>query len=408
MATAYISTNTELSLVNTISQNLILFLPQNPINGRNLFIKDAAGNSFQSTITLSTLGTDTFENGSVLQTLNSAYESMQLTYNSNIWYFTGGMMFNTLRVSTLHAQTTQTSNLSTLNVTVSSFQISDVPTSSIGTFNSVSSFLFYNGFNIGGGLRTAIPQTLNRFRFSLFQIIGLLLWIDTADSSTIFKDTAGTQRVTTNGDIVRRINDKSGNSYNVTTATTTNIYTTAQQNGNSSIQVPTSSGFATVPFIVSATNTFSLFVVVMQNTIGPNTSFFRNNNNNNAIMIQLEAAQTRNTANNTYVNNPAFLTNVGVPNIYSTIFDATTVSGYFNGTFNGSATGATGALLATSLSPHGIAVNGGMNGYLYEVILFNRFLNTIQRQQTEGYLAWKWGIQSQLPATHPFRNAPPQ
>jgi hypothetical protein len=30
-----------------------------------------------------------------------------------------------------------------------------------------------------------------------------------------------------------------------------------------------------------------------------------------------------------------------------------------------------------------------------------------QDQQIEGYLAWKWGLQSSLPADHPFRNNAP-
>ena len=259
MATAYISTNTELSLVNTISQNLTLFLPQNPLNGRNLFVKDAAGNSFRSTITISTLGTNTFENGSVLQTLNSAYESMQLTYNSNIWYFTGGTMFNTLRISTLQAQTTQTSNLSTLNVSLSSFQISDVRTSTIGTFNAVSSFLFYNGFNIGGGLRTAIPQTLTRFRFSPQQVPGLALWVDAADSNTVL----------TSGGFITQWNDKSGLNRHLTAAAADCTYGAAIVNGLNAIIMPqatTTIGFNSPTFVLAPNNRVSAFLVFQTNT----------------------------------------------------------------------------------------------------------------------------------------------
>ena len=185
MATAWISTNTELSLVNTITQNLTLFLPQAPPNGKSLFVKDAAGNSQNSTILLRTQGSDSFEDGSLFQTLNSAYESMQYVYNSNVWYFNGGMMLNTYRVSTLNAQTTQVRNISTGTISISSFQISHTTTSNVGTFNTVSSFLLYNGFNIGGGLRTAIPQVLNNYRFTPYQIPGLTLWLDAADSNTI-------------------------------------------------------------------------------------------------------------------------------------------------------------------------------------------------------------------------------
>ena len=43
-----------------------------------------------------------------------------------------------------------------------------------------------------------------------------------------------------------------------------------------------------------------------------------------------------------------------------------------------------------------------------EILVFNASLTVFQREQVEGYLAWKWGLQTSLPASHPFRNAPPQ
>lgn len=46
--------------------------------------------------------------------------------------------------------------------------------------------------------------------------------------------------------------------------------------------------------------------------------------------------------------------------------------------------------------------------YLHEFLCFSIYLNTTQRQVVEGYLAWKWGIQSKLPVGHPYKNARPQ
>jgi hypothetical protein len=42
------------------------------------------------------------------------------------------------------------------------------------------------------------------------------------------------------------------------------------------------------------------------------------------------------------------------------------------------------------------------NGTICEILCFNIYLDTTQRQQVEGYLAWKWGIQSSLPDSHPY------
>lgn len=47
------------------------------------------------------------------------------------------------------------------------------------------------------------------------------------------------------------------------------------------------------------------------------------------------------------------------------------------------------------------------NGYVGEVILFNASLSRLDRLAVEGYLAWKWGLQANLPASHPFKNFPP-
>lgn len=61
----------------------------------------------------------------------------------------------------------------------------------------------------------------------------------------------------------------------------------------------------------------------------------------------------------------------------------------------------------------GLAINtGGVGGEtsdcdIAEIILYNSVLVTLQVQQLEGYLAWKWGLQGNLPANHPYKNAPP-
>jgi hypothetical protein len=55
--------------------------------------------------------------------------------------------------------------------------------------------------------------------------------------------------------------------------------------------------------------------------------------------------------------------------------------------------------------------NGGLDTYdntrLSEVLLINATLSTTNRQKLEGYLAWKWALEANLPAGHPFRNTPP-
>lgn len=46
-------------------------------------------------------------------------------------------------------------------------------------------------------------------------------------------------------------------------------------------------------------------------------------------------------------------------------------------------------------------------GLVGEVRIFGTNLGTTDRQIEEGYLAWKWGLQGNLPAGHPYKNSPP-
>ena len=50
--------------------------------------------------------------------------------------------------------------------------------------------------------------------------------------------------------------------------------------------------------------------------------------------------------------------------------------------------------------------------YISEIVNFNTALSVLNYQKVEGYLAWKWGLQSStiktgLPSGHPYYNAAP-
>lgn len=47
------------------------------------------------------------------------------------------------------------------------------------------------------------------------------------------------------------------------------------------------------------------------------------------------------------------------------------------------------------------------HGNIGEILAYDERLNIGDRQQIEGYLAWKWGLESQLPIGHPYKNSPP-
>jgi hypothetical protein len=46
-------------------------------------------------------------------------------------------------------------------------------------------------------------------------------------------------------------------------------------------------------------------------------------------------------------------------------------------------------------------------GNIGEVLVFDTILTDSERQKIEGYLAWKWGLQANLPNSHPFKSFAP-
>lgn len=62
-----------------------------------------------------------------------------------------------------------------------------------------------------------------------------------------------------------------------------------------------------------------------------------------------------------------------------------------------------------SITSNGIelAYDGTFDGAFAEVVIIDGIVTTEERQQIEGYLAWKWGSELSLPADHPYYDAPP-
>ncbi len=65
--------------------------------------------------------------------------------------------------------------------------------------------------------------------------------------------------------------------------------------------------------------------------------------------------------------------------------------------------GVTGSILSWLSDPGTDHMNGG----LHEILNFTSTLTTSDRQKVEGYLAWKYGVQANLPGSHPYFSSPP-
>jgi hypothetical protein len=85
-------------------------------------------------------------------------------------------------------------------------------------------------------------------------------------------------------------------------------------------------------------------------------------------------------------------------------------NGVCSGYVNGSLYGSNGFAPNTVPGPIqlGTRTDGQTRiGKLSEIVYVNRGLALSQQQQLEGYLAWKWGLQTNLPSNHPYRNTAP-
>jgi hypothetical protein len=78
---------------------------------------------------------------------------------------------------------------------------------------------------------------------------------------------------------------------------------------------------------------------------------------------------------------------------------------YFNGTAQNTKVGTMGT--TTGLVIGGATWGEAWTGCVAEIIIANYAVSTTVRQQIEGYLAWKWGLEANLPNDHPYKNSPP-
>ena len=253
----------------------------------------------------------------------------------------------------------------------------------------------------------------------------LALWLDAEDTSTI----------TLNGSDVSQWNDKSGNGNHVSnnTAATQPPYLATGWNGKPTVyftRLGTEFLFKTGVSNFAANGDF---------TIASAFEFLETDNNWEMI------AGWRNTPNSSGGGNGAPILQ-GMLNVQQIGYhdtdladtrikvDVTTRlgkkiatisrSGGTNGNGGAATATSTGFSQATydtnttqnfsSAAATGFQVGGRQQSltgwgdkYISEVVGCNTKLSTEDRQKLEGYLAWKWGLEANLPSDHPFRNTPP-
>jgi len=261
-------------------------------------------------------------------------------------------------------------------------------------------------------LTVAIPNAAtNRAVFTPRQISGCQLLLDGVDPN-------GTGVLPITGSTVSIWNDKSGNARNVTGSGTPTFLSGGGINFNGTNAFYTNTNFAynlstRSVFLVAKVNTYKQYAGLITFIPNPTSDV----DQNSITGMSVETAANTSLSFNQYLGGPApvymsiltaSLTNV---NLYNDNMNGTIGTGFVNGN---TITNITTATIAGTTSGFGVGTRwqGSMSlsylftGAIYEIILYSGPLSTTQRQQVEGYLAWKWGLISSLPNGHPYKQPP--
>ena len=240
-------------------------------------------------------------------------------------------------------------------------------------------------------------------------------WTPAAISTASWWDAADASTITLNGTTVSQWSDKSGNGRHMVQASSSFQPTY----GVTSFTLPSvnfGDKFMTSAAISGSMADWSIYGVNKQTEVSPpSNDAIMSSNSGAAGTFQVSSGGTTLNLSCTQDTSGTFFgyqldasigTNFRIIGIEAGTAGTT---GYLNGTQAGTNTGTIRNTATT-----GFKLNQNRLGGLYlqsdhaEWIVLASVPSTATRQLIEGYLAWKWGLVSLLPATHPYKNARPK
>ena len=230
-------------------------------------------------------------------------------------------------------------------------------------------------------------------------ISGCLIWVDGQDPTSY---TLSSTNVTT-------WNDKSGNGNNFSRISSGPTVSNLNGRGalyiggggamrNSTVSIPTSYSVFAIANRVSGQD----YQYVSKFHVATDGYFFFGTSNGNFATFAGNGITTWWDVNG---NSPSVAIG-STPTIVEAVNNGTTITPYTNGVAQNTKTGTTAT--ATGLMLGSDRLGGQtLNGSVGEFIIINRPVDSSERQQLEGYLAWRWGRVADLATSHPFKRAPP-
>ena len=233
-------------------------------------------------------------------------------------------------------------------------------------------------------------------------ISGCVLWYDFSDADTMFTD-AGTTKVSSDGDAIYQINDKSTSGINATQATANNrpAYKTGAQNS-------LSAGYAAIknkyymdhPYPLGTATDFTVFLHAELTELFNYTGilgwrfaagYTMNTTANGALQVGTDVANRINVAAGLSANT----------NYLFVLKKSGSSSGNFSAKVNNgtpyvntgkTATSPNSGTMQLFATGHGSTPVDVMAGYIYEYIVYNSALSDTDRGTVETYLNNKWAI----------------
>lgn len=257
-------------------------------------------------------------------------------------------------------------------------------------------------------------------------LITTALWLDAADSSTLFTTDTGST-LATNGSAVGRWEDKSGNGRHAkqTTAGNRPTHATAAQNNRGIIEFTRASshylrldstalfnpGNAGISIIAAYKSKMGTQVGTLIANFGETAGNFAFYFGGSVLQAYTNPWGVYNAGNvdidsGSHVNNANY--------IVSLVRSSGSFTGWTDGTQKNTVVNTTSVYTgANTQTAWNLGSNGGgtpsdiANMDLYELICINSSVSQNDRERTEGYLAHKWGLTANLPSNHPYKAYPP-
>ena len=222
----------------------------------------------------------------------------------------------------------------------------------------------------------------------------LSLWLDASDASTI----------THSNGSVSQWADKSGNDFHFTQTTPTNQPTTSSVTIGAINAINFDGSERMANNDISMNDTHSIFAVTFTNANGYGrilendaNLFFGIGNGNNNFATFYGSGSNWNEVN---TNTPG--QSLATPSILGVTNDGSTATPYVNGTTQDTKNGTMQSFTSLRLGAWSTG-SQPWNGPIAEVLIFSTKLSGQERQNVEAYLAYKWGLQGNLPSEHPAK-----